>query len=73
MNIQFDLFPAKSHSDMKDFVTENSGRGINEQSESDKSAPAAHSVDSCCRSWLHRLKPTEPVEYKNETKNCPDP
>lgn len=51
---------------MKDFATENSV-GINEQSESDESAPAARSVDSCCRSWLNRLKPTEPVEYKNET------
>lgn len=54
---------------MKDSAAENSGRGINEQFESDESAPTARSVDSCCRSWLHRLKPTDFVEYKNETIN----
>lgn len=48
---------------MKDFATQTSGRGIDEQRESDESAG---SVDSCCRSWLHGLRPTEPVEYKNE-------
>uniref|UniRef100_A0A674N7B0 Multidrug and toxin extrusion protein n=1 Tax=Takifugu rubripes TaxID=31033 RepID=A0A674N7B0_TAKRU len=50
---------------MKDSASENSGRGVNEESESDESA---RSVDSCCRSWLQRrLKPAAPEDYKSET------
>ncbi|XP_056910643.1 multidrug and toxin extrusion protein 1-like isoform X2 [Takifugu flavidus] len=59
------LFSAQPHSDMKDSASENSGRGVNEESESDESA---RSVDSCCRSWLQRrLTPAAPEDYKSET------
>lgn len=50
---------------MKDSASENSVRGVSEESESDESDG---SVDSCCRSWLQRrLKPAAPEDYKRET------
>lgn len=51
---------------MKDLETENTCSGVNGQSNGDKSPPAAHSVDSCCGSWLKSIKLWVPVNYKNE-------
>lgn len=52
---------------MKDLATKNTCRGVNGQSKRDKSPPAAHSVESCCGSWLKSIKLWVPVDYKNET------
>nr|XP_046266920.1 multidrug and toxin extrusion protein 1-like [Scatophagus argus] len=52
---------------MEDLATKNTRRGVNGQSKIDESPPVAHSVDSCCRSWLKRIKLCVPVDYKNET------
>lgn len=52
---------------MKDLATENTCSGVNGQSKGDKSPPAAHSVDSCCVSWLKSVNLWVPVNYKKET------
>uniref|UniRef100_A0A3P8VLM6 Multidrug and toxin extrusion protein n=1 Tax=Cynoglossus semilaevis TaxID=244447 RepID=A0A3P8VLM6_CYNSE len=52
---------------MEDLSQENTCKGKN-QIKSDRSpSPAVRSVDSCCGSWLKRVKLWIPVEYKNET------
>ncbi|KAM3601938.1 uncharacterized protein V6R79_021579 [Siganus canaliculatus] len=51
---------------MEDSATENACRGVNGQSKTDESPPAAHTVDSCCGSWLKNMKRWVPVDYKNE-------
>ncbi|KAM9348252.1 multidrug and toxin extrusion protein 1-like [Symphorus nematophorus] len=51
---------------MEDLATKNACRGVNGQSKTDESPPAAHSVDSCCGSWLKSIKLRVPVDYKNE-------
>lgn len=52
---------------MKDLATENACTGVNGQSKTDESPPAAQSIDSCCGSWLENIKLRIPLEYKNET------
>ncbi|XP_019108674.2 multidrug and toxin extrusion protein 1 isoform X1 [Larimichthys crocea] len=52
---------------MEDLATKNTCRGVNGQHETDESPPAAHSVDSCCGSWLKSISLWVPVDYKNET------
>ncbi|XP_034746641.1 multidrug and toxin extrusion protein 1 [Etheostoma cragini] len=53
---------------MEDLATKNAFRGVNGQSKTDKSpSAAACSVDSCCGSWMRRIKFLVPVDYKNET------
>ncbi|XP_034463275.1 multidrug and toxin extrusion protein 1-like [Hippoglossus hippoglossus] len=55
---------------MEDLATEKSCKGVNGQSQKDKSPPAAAAaaprVDSCCGSCLRRIKLWIPVDYKNE-------
>ncbi|XP_035523081.1 multidrug and toxin extrusion protein 1-like [Morone saxatilis] len=51
---------------MEDLATKTTCRGVNGQSKTDESPPAAHSVDSCCGSWLKGIKLWVPVDYKNE-------
>ncbi|KAI3373672.1 hypothetical protein L3Q82_022263 [Scortum barcoo] len=43
------------------------GRGVNGQSKTDESPPAAPSTDSCSGNWLKRINLWVPVDYKNET------
>lgn len=52
---------------MEDLAAKNACREVNGQSKTDESPPAAHSIDSCCGSWLNRIKLWVPVDYKNET------
>ena len=47
-------------------MTKNACRGVNGQSKTDESPPAAHSVDSCCGFWLKSIKLRVPVDYKTE-------
>ncbi|XP_070839469.1 multidrug and toxin extrusion protein 1-like [Chaetodon trifascialis] len=52
---------------MEDLAPKNACRGINGQSKTDESPPAAHSVESCCGSWLKSFKCWVPVHYRDET------
>lgn len=52
---------------MEDLAPKNACRGINGQSKTDESPPAAHGVESCCGSCLKSIKLWIPVHYKNET------
>uniref|UniRef100_UPI0037E9A633 multidrug and toxin extrusion protein 1 n=1 Tax=Semicossyphus pulcher TaxID=241346 RepID=UPI0037E9A633 len=49
---------------MEDLYT---NKGVNGLTKTDEPPPAAHSVDSCCRSWLKTMKLLVPADYKNET------
>lgn len=51
---------------MEDLATKKACRGVNGQSKTDESPPAAHSVDSCCGAWLKSNKLWIPAVYKNE-------
>ncbi len=52
---------------MEDLAAKKVCRGVNGQSNTDESPPAAHRVDSCCGAWLKRIKLWVPVDYKNES------
>ncbi|XP_059207193.1 multidrug and toxin extrusion protein 1-like [Centropristis striata] len=53
---------------MEDLATKNTCRGVNRQSKTDESLPAAaRSVDSRCGSCLRSVQLWVPVDYKNET------
>ncbi|XP_074528482.1 multidrug and toxin extrusion protein 1-like [Halichoeres trimaculatus] len=52
---------------MGELYTTAANRGVNGHTKTDESPPAAHSVDSCCRSLLKRMKLWVPADYKNET------
>ncbi|XP_070773241.1 multidrug and toxin extrusion protein 1-like [Enoplosus armatus] len=51
---------------MEDLATKTACRGVNGQSKTDESSPAAHSIDSRCGSWLKSFKLWVPVDYQNE-------